>query len=135
MSHGIRCATARTDKKFCQCSCGGSKHGIQAGLDEFIDTDFKISVTEEAGGEVGKLIKTMKGEEFPCMCGEMIVVDEVFAYHNESGLKDDEGNLWWLYVSCPKCEYDIAFWKIEQRVKTHKREQRRIKKLEKENKK
>ena len=131
MAHGIRCGTAKSSKKFCKCSCGGRLHGVQSGLYEFDDNESKIEIFEDYGGEVKKFIKSVKAKEFFCMCGKKIIADNFLAYPSDKGLMDDEGEIWWVYVHCEHCSYDIAYWKVRNRITSIKVQKKALKSLEK----
>jgi len=131
MAHGIRCGTAKTDKKFCKCECKGNKHGNQAGLDEFMNDEFERAINESFGGEVENYINSIKNQEFFCMCGKILIAKNFIAHPHEGGLIDAEGYTWWLHIHCPFCNYDIAYWKVKNRVDTMKRQKKNLKKLEK----
>lgn len=120
--HSERCENAKP-KSRCRCRCGGSKHGTHSaqygiGFGPNVDRSVNINM----GGDLGKAIESMTGKSFECSCRRTIPLGSNFlAYPHEGGLADAEGNKWWLYVSCPWCDYDWSWWKIENRLQQEKK--------------
>ena len=54
------------------------------------------------------------------MCGKKIVANKFMAYLSDTGLMDDEGEIWQVYVHCEHCNYDIAYWKVRNRIRVIK---------------
>jgi len=94
------------------------------------DNDYSREIYENYGGDVEKFIKDMKGEELFCMCGKKIVVNKFMAYPSDKGLMDDEGEIWWVYVHCEHCNYDIAYWKVKNRIGVIKAEKKALKQFD-----
>ncbi len=111
MKHNIKCESARATSK-CVCRCGGALHGIQNkdSDDAFID---ERSINENMGGEIGEIIKALKGKTFLCSCKNKIIVDNWLGYQHPGGLSNKDGLTWWIYVRCPNCEYDWSWNKVK----------------------
>ena len=57
-------------------------------------------------------------KELSCTCGyQFHPMDDVSMYPHDGGLPDGESNRWWVYVTCPKCKYQWAWWKLIRRWK------------------
>ena len=68
------------------------------------------------GGEIGQTILSMKGKKLTCSCKQKITVGAWLGYPHEGGLADKDGKKWWVYVECPKCEYDWSWHKVQVEV-------------------
>ena len=71
------------------------------------------------GGDVGKALIALCGLAFNCTCSHRITISNFYGYRHGGGVKDQYGITWWMYVRCPKCDYDWALWKIRQNIKKH----------------
>ena len=111
--HNSRCEDANPKGK-CQCGCGGALHGLNNMTNNGI-TDER-TVTERMGGEIEQTITSMKGKKFTCSCKQKITVNGWLGYPHDGGLTDKEGKKWWIYVECPKCEYDWSWHKVANEI-------------------
>ena len=66
--------------------------------------------------EFEEVIEELTGKEFPCDCGKTHTLKRWKWYDHDGGLKDDNGNIWWLYWTCPSCGYQWAWHKIVHRL-------------------
>ena len=71
---------------------------------------------ETMGGDVKKQIVKYGMVIFRCTCEFLIESPNIMGYEHSGGSKDSFGKRWWMYVHCPKCEYDWALHKIDKRV-------------------
>lgn len=76
------------------------------------------SIDTTAGGEIAEIIEKLVGEKFMCTCRHVIHIEEsgFICYKHDGGLKDGEGQKWWLYIGCTGCNYDWSWTKVVQRV-------------------
>lgn len=116
MTHNSRCEDA-DPKSRCRCTCGGRLHG-RTHEDEKEHVGQDRSVNEHMGGELGAMITKLKGRKFHCLCrnNPVITITGFMAYPHDGGLADSEGNKWWMYITCPHCDYDWSFRKIDWRA-------------------
>lgn len=100
-----RCRNAKGDE--CKCSCGGANHGVgnyQALNDELIEI---ILTTKEANPYRNQMTKRNT-----CGCGFVGIHDrDIYGYTHPEGWCVRNG-CYWLWIHCPKCEYDLAIWKL-----------------------
>lgn len=73
-------------------------------------------LTEEFGGRIGEWVKKITGKNITCVCGKRYEITEVIGYPHEGGLADKDKKVWWPYIVCPKCGYQLAYWKIDVRL-------------------
>jgi len=75
-------------------------------------------ITLKMGEEVEKALRGLMGKEFECLCGNKIIIRDFLGYpKHPSGYADKDGEKWWIYVNCDKCNYDWSLWKIVNRIK------------------
>ena len=86
--------------------------------------DGDLLADEKMGGEIGETIKNLRGKQFPCTCHHehLIKLETFTAYPHEGGLADKDGKKWWLYVTCPLCNYDWSWWKVQNRLERQNEE-------------
>jgi len=75
-----------------------------------------IEIDKSFGGEIEEFLNSIKDKPLKCICGEKLVADEFIGCTHTGGLADSEGVKWWVYKRCHKCNYDISFNKIENRI-------------------
>ena len=57
-------------------------------------------------------------EEFQCTCGYRFnPYINISMYPHDGGLRDCHGKRWWVYITCPRCHYQWAYWKILRHLK------------------
>lgn len=115
--HSMKCERARTPKKECKCKCGGAQHGISARLDDYHDDPFGQPIDEDFGGKLWRRAKKLMKSIMKCTCGHEFKLTNPKGYLHQGGLEDKDGKAWWLYYSCPNCEYDWSWWKIVNRIR------------------
>lgn len=79
-----------------------------------------VELTADVGGELGDMIDLLSGKEFECTCGhgfELGDENDFVGYLHEGGLADKVGAKWWLFTTCPECEYQWSWVKIENRLR------------------
>ena len=112
-NHPASCEFAKPDSP-CVCGCGGKYHAI--GWSQEYQTALETPITEALGGEVGEIIKKMKGKTIDCRCGNTVTIIPLFGYLHDDGFSDADGDKWWLYTKCEKCHYDWSIWKILAKI-------------------
>jgi len=70
--------------------------------------------------QVKEFLEEYMGKPITCFCGNTFKMDTFYGKpsppHSHALMRNNKK--WeWLYVKCPRCNYDWAYWKIEQRVK------------------
>jgi hypothetical protein len=113
IKHNQRCEDANPKGK-CKCHCGGALHGINGKHDGGVD--YERTITERMGGEIEQTINAMKGKAFTCSCKRKITVGAWLGYPHDGGLADKDGKKWWIYVNCPKCNYDWSWHKVANEI-------------------
>ena len=84
-------------------------------IDEMIGE--KILYPSKLGGDAEEIMLMLLGQEFACDCGNPLLIHEFRGYApHSSGYADKHGRKWWIYVHCPKCEYDWALWKVMNKI-------------------
>jgi len=78
--------------------------------------DGDIIVDETYKGELGETITRLRGKQFTCTCNNTLKLDTFAAYPHYGGLADIDGKHWWLYVTCPHCNYEWSWHKILSRL-------------------
>jgi len=112
--HNTKCEDAKPRGK-CVCGCGGSMHGItHANIME--GGELERTINEQMGGEITEIINGLKGKTFVCSCKKQIKINRWLGYKHGGGLADKNGEKWWLYVECPKCEYCWSWHKVQVEV-------------------
>lgn len=111
-----RCKNSKRDKKFCKCSCHGQNHAIRGNKRKEIKDDKLMSL--EMGGEVAEFLKNYLDKELICMgvCHKKKIIDCLYGYEHEGGLKDKDNKGWWVFYCCDECGYCTSFNKIESRI-------------------
>jgi hypothetical protein len=114
--HCAACENAKP-KTRCKCSCGGVFHAINNIKNE---TEGR-AMNEQVGGELGEMIKKLKGKRFECLgtCHKKHTIRVLLAYPHDGGLADKDGKKWWLYYECDDCGYQTSWWKIQRRIEEH----------------
>ena len=124
MEHNKRCDFAEP-RSPCSCGCGGTLHASKY---KGQTPDSERCVNEHMGGELGAMIKKLRGKTYACngICYKPAKADMFMAYPHDGGLADATGTKWWLYVHCThsvrrgnkkdECGYDMAWHKIEHEV-------------------
>lgn len=70
----------------------------RGGIDEMKRTDLRVLITKSKA---------------TCLCGEKLYGSNLNWYEHSGGLKlEDDKEKQWYYVTCDKCGYDMAIWKI-----------------------
>ena len=123
--HSPDCENAHTAR--CRCWCGGEFHGITTGVYATVNgvivkpvdgiKDEKI-MTISDGAEMARIIGMYNGKTFKCLgvCNKPLSASTLWGYPHPDGISDKDGQKWWLYVKCPRCNYATALWKIDQRL-------------------
>lgn len=111
--HNSRCEYANPKSK-CRCRCGGSKHGIARHSDT--ESRFIRSVNASLGGEAGRTIEILTNVPFQCTCGKRQFLGGFLGYPHTNGLDDKDGNRWWIFYECEKCQYQWNWAKLSCRV-------------------
>ena len=114
MAHNIRCENANPDSK-CRCSCGGRFHGIANRSDD--EGRFIRSINASLGGEIARTLDIFRGVRFKCTCGQEQEIWDWKGYPHANGLEDDNGERWWIFIECTKCNYQWSWHKLANRVK------------------
>jgi hypothetical protein len=122
--HNMKCENANPKGK-CACGCGGSMHGLNR-MENHGITDER-TITERMGGEIEQEIKKLMGKHFYCggNCKQKITIGAWLGYPHEGGLADKNGKRWWVYIECPKCEYDWSIGKLPTAIERAKLEEER----------
>jgi len=62
------------------------------------------------GGEAGAAIEIVLGlNRSPCGNHSFIIKKEnIYGYGHSEGIKDENGNKWWLTIRCEDCDYDYS---------------------------
>lgn len=76
-------------------------------------------MSAEMGGAVQIKVEEIMFGRFKCSCPKIIKIDQVIGYLHEGGVPDKNGTKWWMYVSCPECQYDWSLWKLEKRLQQY----------------
>ncbi len=64
--------------------------------------------------EIGEAVERLGGK---CLCGYRFKSGDVRCYPHGGGVLVDDFNYpVWVYFHCPRCGYDMALWKILNRV-------------------
>ena len=80
-----------------------------------MESNETIPVDETWGGEVAEFIRKNKGKTIKCfgVCNKNHTMDKFVCYTHSDGLADKDGDKWWVYFKCPKCEYGHSFAKMD----------------------
>ena len=64
--------------------------------------------------EIGEQVEALGGR---CLCGYLFKADDIRCYPHPGGVEvDGFEERQWVYFHCPRCSYDMALWKILDRV-------------------
>lgn len=64
-------------------------------------------------------ITTLVWQKGTCQCGHSLTSVRMQRYDHKGGIELDEFDVpQWIYFTCPKCDYQNAFWKILRRIET-----------------
>lgn len=67
-------------------------------------------LTEAVWHEI-QSVRDGRGGRTTCFCGASLSGIDVETYPHGDGWKTDIGKVW-IYVTCPKCGYQWAIWKL-----------------------
>lgn len=103
---GICCKACWFAKKEkCVCKCGGVHHGTGTRRNSGEDAFNKYY-------ESAQLYKKLISDPH-CHCGYDLLTESILAYpHSEGWQIEESKELHWLFIHCPKCDYDMSLWKI-----------------------
>ena len=101
-------------KTICNCRCGGRYHAMNNVGDE--RAPYERTMNSRVGGEAGEVMTKLLGKSLECTCGKKITIGQFLGYPHDGGYADKNGDRWWLYVHCKKCNYDWALHKLENRI-------------------
>lgn len=68
------------------------------------------------GGKLADWLKRITNKQIECRCGKEYIIKEVIGYPHAGGLPDKNKISWWPYTICPKCGYQLSYWKIDVRL-------------------
>ena len=94
------CYTAKEER--CVCRCGGRWHG-------------QGRINLEPGESISTLAQNYWEDikKLECSCGADLTGQPIKQYpHSEGWTVQGFEEKQWLYVTCPKCGYDWAIWKL-----------------------
>jgi hypothetical protein len=111
---GARCNNADPDNK-CKCRCNGKYHGINFIKCDYPDERFK-EITESFGGPIEGFVRRHKDKFIKCFCGHTYKPFLFMGYEHVGGLADANGVKWWIFAVCPKCKYELSYWKLPRRI-------------------
>jgi len=61
-------------------------------------------------------VKQYGSSIFKCTCGQKIENPNIQGYLHTGGIPDRTRSKWWLFVTCPRCLYQWAIRKIDNRI-------------------
>jgi hypothetical protein len=115
------CMTAKEDK--CVCRCGGAYHGILRR--KKVDNGYETGLTTIHGQvredyETFEHLTSEQAEPFRkaitdhnCNCGQDLTGEPILRYDHDAGWKvKGIEKRQWLFITCPKCAYEMALWKM-----------------------
>lgn len=111
--HNQRCEHSK--KKVCKCRCSGRFHGAETV--EYRASPFDKPMSIDMGNAIEAWLKQIQGRVMTCWCGAELECFGFMGYPHDSGLADKDGNKWWLFLHCDKCNYEWSYWKVENRAK------------------
>jgi hypothetical protein len=72
------------------------------------------------GQEVMTVIHLLIHKKMKCGCvqshGRDFEILKFLGYPHEGGYVDSKGRKWWLFITCPFCEYDWALCKVAKKL-------------------
>ena len=79
----------------------------------------EIALTTDMGGEIAELIKETASKSFKCLGlpkGHLEIVETWLGYPHDGGFSDKDGKKWWPYQKCSQSNYEMAYWKVKNRI-------------------
>jgi hypothetical protein len=79
----------------------------------------EIVLTTNMGGEIEELINETALKSYNCLGlpkGHIEIVGAWHGYPHDGGLSDKNGKKWWAYQKCSQSNYEMAYWKIKNRI-------------------
>ena len=79
----------------------------------------EIVLTTDMGGEIEELIKETALKSYYCLGlpkGHTEIVGGWHGYPHDGGLLDKDGKRWWPYQKCSQSNYEMAYWKVKNRM-------------------
>ena len=79
----------------------------------------EIVLTTDMGGEIEELIKETALKSYKCLGlpkGHIEIVGAWHGYPHDGGLSDKDGQRWWPYQKCSQSNYEMAYWKVKNRI-------------------
>ena len=79
----------------------------------------EIVLTTDMGGEIEELIKETALKSYYCLGlpkGHTEIVGAWHGYPHDGGLLDKDGKRWWPYQKCSQSNYEMAYWKVKNRM-------------------
>jgi len=69
-----------------------------------------------------EIIEEWKGKLTCRWCGTSLEHGKLSKYAHPSGLESENGQRYWLYLTCPGCGYQWAWWKLLRQIEFKKQE-------------
>ena len=79
----------------------------------------EIVLTTDMGGEIEELINETALKSYNCLGlpkGHIEIVGAWHGYPHDGGLSDKDGKRWWPYQKCSQSNYEMAYWKVKNRI-------------------
>ena len=76
---------------------------------------YEKGITVDDGGDIKEFINKIRGKSFKCWCQKVPKIDTFAGYPHDDGIADGNGKKWWVYWTCPNCQYDWSWTKLERR--------------------
>lgn len=77
-------------------------------------------ISANMGGDVADFVDDVLLKEWRCpSCGRTTTIgsqSDIRGYEHDGGLDDENGQGWWVYVSCGECPHDESFGKVESNL-------------------
>ncbi|HEY1198463.1 MAG TPA: hypothetical protein VGG32_07030 [Thermoplasmata archaeon] len=76
-------------------------------------------MSPEDGGEVAEFIRNVDEGSYECLCGNHVKLNErsFRGYPHEGGLSDKNGKRWWVWATCPRCNYQMSWRSLPYRLR------------------
>ena len=84
-----------------------------------ISSPGEIVLTTDMGGEIEELINETALKSYNCLGlpkGHIEIVGAWHGYPHDGGLSDKDGQRWWPYQKCSQSNYEMAYWKVKNRI-------------------
>ena len=108
-----QCWTA--EGKRCRCSCGGAFHGLGNAHGENRAKRDQQHFDSKPGAQ--KYWQHIKKPT--CLCGHDLHGQPILHYPHDAGWTVEGCNeRQWLFITCPKCGYQNALWKLGRRTRS-----------------